>query len=68
MTFTLNGTLQELKKSMTLAQVLKEYYPELQSPGIAIALNQEVIEEAQWIHAQIQKGDDVEILQAACGG
>lgn len=41
---------------------------ELPSQGVAIALNNRMIPRNQWAEQEIQEGDSLVIIKAACGG
>jgi sulfur carrier protein ThiS len=40
----------------------------LDKPGIALALNQQILPRAQWAHQQLQDGDALLLFQAIAGG
>lgn len=41
---------------------------DLPSQGVAIALNNRMIPRSQWAEQEIQYGDSLVIIKAACGG
>ncbi len=54
----------------TNASSLQELVSELSLPpqGVAVAVNNEMIPKDNWATYQIKNGDDILIIQAACGG
>ncbi|MCS7074589.1 MAG: sulfur carrier protein ThiS [Bacteroidia bacterium] len=60
------------KSHLTLATNLVELLLELgispETPGIAIAVNQEIVRKSQFQEKKIQANDEVEIVQARQGG
>ena len=54
----------------TNASSLQELVSELSLPpqGVAVAVNNEMIPKDNWAPYQIKNGDDILIIQAACGG
>ena len=54
----------------TNASSLQELVSELSLPGqgVAVAVNNEMIPKDDWAAHQIKDGDDILIIQAACGG
>lgn len=54
----------------TNASSLQELVSELALPGqgVAVAVNNEMIPKDNWAAHKIKDGDDILIIQAACGG
>jgi sulfur carrier protein len=66
-TFTVNGELQPYREQ-TVYELLQSFGFEPDKPGIAIALNAEVIPRRQWSEVRPQPGDQIEIVRAVAGG
>ena len=65
MAVRLNGEPAQLQKGTTIAGLVA---PMVQSAGVAIALNGEVIARSLWPETQLSTGDQIEIIQAVQGG
>lgn len=63
-----NGTQIVLPEATTLAELLKSFYIEESTPGIAVALNCKVISRQQWQNHVLAEKDEVEIIHAIQGG
>ncbi len=61
MRITLNGEVVE-KQIEVLADLVEP------TPGIAVALNEEVIPKTQWSTVEIHEGDRIEIITPFQGG
>lgn len=58
------------EKRNTDSLSIKELAVELQLPerGVALALNNRVVQRAEWQNAPLNEGDNVTIIKAAFGG
>ena len=65
-TITLNNDTLELAKGTTLTQMLAKL--EQDKPGVAVALNQQVVARSQWSTQQLEPNDKVTLFQAIAGG
>lgn len=65
-TITLNNDTLELAKGTTLTQMLAKL--EQDKPGVAVALNQQVVARSQWSTQQLESNDKVTLFQAIAGG
>ncbi|NLJ92669.1 MAG: sulfur carrier protein ThiS [Aeromonadales bacterium] len=66
MTITLNNDTLELAEGTTLTQMLEKI--EQDKPGVAVALNQQVVARSQWSTQQLEPNDKVTLFQAIAGG
>ncbi len=66
-TLIVNGQNQPFRPA-TIAELLQRQGLDPQRPGIAVAVNAEVISRAQWERHALGPGDRVEIVQAQAGG
>lgn len=65
-TITLNNDQLELAKGTTLSQMLVKL--EQDKPGVAVALNQQVVARSQWPTQQLTSNDKVTLFHAIAGG
>ena len=65
-TITLNNDTLELAEGTTLTQMLEKI--EQDKPGVAVALNQQVVARSQWSTQQLESNDKVTLFQAIAGG
>lgn len=65
-TITLNNDTLELAEGTTLTQMLAKL--EQDKPGVAVALNQQVVARSQWSTQQLEPNDKVTLFQAIAGG
>ena len=68
MNIKVNGETKEISPGLTLHQLLLDLEIDPARPGIAAAINQEVIPRTQWEETEIQPESEVEIIRAAQGG
>lgn len=68
MTIKVNGEAKEVSSGLTLHQLLVDLEIDPSRPGIAVAINQEVVLRTQWEETEIQPESEVEIIRAAQGG
>ncbi len=66
MKITINGTSISLDKEMNLLSLLE--FRNVNSKGIAIAINEEVIPRNQWETVFVKENDHVIIITATAGG
>ncbi len=59
----LNGEPRQLPEGATLVDLLGE-----PAPGVACAVNGEVVPRDQWRHYRLREGDRVEFVRAVQGG
>ena len=64
---TINGESRDLSAS-TLRDLLRECGIEPDRPGIAVALNAEVVPRGAWETTSVDEDDRIEIVQARAGG
>jgi sulfur carrier protein len=68
MNIQVNGEAKEVQSRLTLHQLLLNLQIEPTQPGIAVALNREVVAKKQWQATEIQPDSEVEIIRAVQGG
>ncbi len=68
MDITVNGETKEVSPGLTLQQLLLDLEIDPSRPGIAVAINQEVIPRTLWEETEIQPDSEIEIIRAAQGG
>ncbi|MFN3426687.1 MAG: sulfur carrier protein ThiS [Candidatus Thermochlorobacter sp.] len=65
---TLNGKVLTLEREMTIVELLRQQNISPDEKGIAIAINEAVINRRAWEHVRIKANDKVEIVRATQGG
>ena len=68
MNIKVNSETKEVSPGLTLHQLLLDLEMDPDRPGIAVAINQEVILRTQWEKTEIQPDSEIEIIRAAQGG
>jgi len=68
MKLLINGTEQEIKQEVSLQQLMEKLNIDYQQGGIALALNNEVVQRDKWDHICVSDNDRIEIIQAVQGG
>ena len=68
MKIEVNGEAKEISPGLTLHQLLLELEIDPSRPGIAVAVNGEVVLRKQWAEMEIQPDSEIEIIRAAQGG
>ena len=68
MNIKVNGETKEVSPGLTLHQLLVDLDIDPSRPGIAVAIDQEVIPRTQWEETEIQQESEIEIIRAAQGG
>jgi sulfur carrier protein len=68
MNIKVNGEAKEVSPGLTLHQLLLDLEIDPSRPGIAVAIDQEVILRTQWGKTEIQQDSEIEIIRAAQGG
>ncbi|MBI4550631.1 MAG: sulfur carrier protein ThiS [Candidatus Latescibacteria bacterium] len=66
MTVTVNGTVHEFDRAMSMADLLCLF--DIKSDGIAVALNASVVHRQDLSQMMLRDGDIVEIIRAVAGG
>ncbi len=66
MKISVNNKETELLDGNTIAQLAIQL--ELPAQGVAVAVNNKMIPRKEWETYAIQKGDNLTIIKAACGG
>ncbi|MFN3385745.1 MAG: sulfur carrier protein ThiS [Candidatus Thermochlorobacter sp.] len=65
---TLNGKVLTLEREMTIVELLRQQNISPDEKGIAIAINEAVINRRAWERVRIKANDKVEIVRATQGG
>lgn len=65
-TVILNNDPLELARNTTLAQLLIDL--EQDKPGVAVALNQQVVARSQWSEQPLASNDRITLFHAIAGG
>ncbi len=68
MNIKVNGEAEEVSPGLTLQQLLLDLDINPSRPGIAVAVNQEVVPRTEWEETEIQPDSEIEIIRAAQGG
>lgn len=68
MNIKVNGEAKEVSPGLTLQQLLLDLEIDPSRPGIAAAINQEVVPRTEWEETEIQPDNEIEIIRAAQGG
>jgi sulfur carrier protein len=68
MNIKVNSETKEVSPGLTLHQLLLELEIDPSRPGIAVAINGEVVLRKQWAEMEIQPDSEIEIIRAAQGG
>ena len=63
----LNGDVQEIARP-ELTEVLRALGLQPDAPGVAVALNGEVVRRGSWAATMLHDGDEIEVLTAVQGG
>ncbi len=68
MNITVNGEVKTVPPGLNLYQLLLDLQIDPSRPGIAIALNREVVPRKRWKETEIPSESEVEIIRAVQGG
>lgn len=68
MTITLNGERLELPEPRSVTELLQGLGRDPATPGVAVALNLEVLAPQDWPRVTVREGDRVDIVVAVGGG
>ena len=68
MNIKVNGETKEVSTGLTLHHLLLDLGMDPSRPGIAVAIDQEVVPRTQWEETEIQPESEIEIIRAAQGG
>jgi sulfur carrier protein len=67
-TVSLNGDRRELPDDATVADLVRGLGHDPARPGVAVAVNGELVPRASWTRTGLSGGDRVEIVTAVQGG
>lgn len=67
-TLTVNGEPRSFPESTTVETLLRTLGLDPTQPGIAVAVNLNVVRRAEWAQAVLADGDAVELVTATQGG
>ena len=68
MNIKVNGKAKIISSGLTLHQLLLDLEIDPSRPGIAVAIDQEVVHRTEWVETEIQPESEIEIIRAAQGG
>jgi sulfur carrier protein len=68
MDIQVNGEAKTIQVGLNIYQLLLHLQIDPTQPGIAVALNQEVISRNQWQETDILPGSEIELVHAVQGG
>ncbi len=68
MRVAINGALQEFERPPRLLDLLEASVGPGAPPGVAVAVNGEVVRRVSWPEVRLADGDEVEIVKATQGG
>jgi sulfur carrier protein len=68
MKVAINGTVKEFEHAPKLLELLEASVGPGAPPGVAVAINGEVVRRASWPDVRLAEGDEVEIVKATQGG
>ncbi len=68
MTYTLNGEPAELAEPLSVTALLRSLGRDPATPGVAIAVNLEVLAPQDWDDVTVRHGDRVDVVVAVGGG
>ncbi|MDE0184057.1 MAG: sulfur carrier protein ThiS [Candidatus Poribacteria bacterium] len=68
MDIRVNGEFKTVEQGLSLYQLLLDLQIDPVQPGIAVAMNQELISKKQWQETVVRAGSEVEIVHAVQGG
>lgn len=66
MTIRVNNVSHEVENSSSLDDILKQL--DIQTSGIAVAINEQIITRSKWESTSIQDQDQILIIKATQGG
>lgn len=64
----INGQRQPLPVNGTLVQLLRQLGTDPDTPGVAVAVNDQVVRRPDWAVRRLAPGDRVEVVRAVQGG
>lgn len=68
MKIKINNQFKEIDQSVTVLALLKELFPTIQNYGVAVAINQQIIEKSVWETLFLQENDEIMLIKATQGG
>ena len=68
MKVAVNGAVRDFERPPKLLELLEASVGPGAPPGVAVAINGEVVRRAAWPDVQLAEGDEVEIVKATQGG
>jgi sulfur carrier protein len=68
MTVEVNGRVMELADGAVLSQAVSEAGAEVQTKGVAVAVDGEVVPRSAWQSTQLREGQKIEVVGAIQGG
>ncbi len=69
MIVTVNGEERELEARPDLSRLVAQWTRrDDELPGVAVALNGELVRRSEWGQVELRDGDELEIVEAVSGG
>ena len=68
MDIRVNGEVKTVEQGLSLYQLLLDLQIDPVQPGVAVAIDQELISRKQWQETVVHPGSEVEIVHAVQGG
>jgi sulfur carrier protein len=68
MNITLNGEPEDLPAPLTVTELLRSLGRDPDTPGVAVAVNLEVLASQDWSTVLVRDGDRVDVVVAVGGG
>ena len=68
MKVAINGAVRDFERPPNLLELLDASVGPGAPPGVAVAINGEVVRRASWPDVRLAEGDEVEIVKATQGG
>ncbi|ADY51952.1 thiamine biosynthesis protein ThiS [Pseudopedobacter saltans DSM 12145] len=68
MKIKINHQFHEVPEQITILQLMQTLFPQQQSFGMAVAVNQDIIDKSSWANHQIQENDSLTLIKATQGG
>jgi sulfur carrier protein len=68
MDIRVNGEVKTVEQELSLYQLLLDLQIDPVQPGVAVAIDQELISRKQWQETVVHPGSEVEIVHAVQGG
>ena len=68
MKIKINHQIHQVSNQTTILQLMEELFPERKSFGMAVAVNQSIIDKSNWSSYFLQEDDSLTLIKATQGG